>query len=279
MQLVVELVQRHDDALDVLAFVELLLGLLIAFLDLHFDCHHLPATARQLAPSLPPGTPPTNSPSKRPNANAQTYLHIRRRQPRVCHNRRATIKYLRPRIRQSRLRCPHDQRTTHPALIPRLLAQLAHGRLLRRLALVDQAGGELDADGVDGRPVLQHDHGGRGFCPRGVAQNGRNGDGVDAAAASGFACGGFPGAVFAGLVGGEGGLALVWHRGSDGGAARAYLVDPLDVLDQLNEEYSAHVEWKRMYLNLSQLGPFGLFRRQRADLLDVWRRHFATARR
>ena len=64
------------------------------------------------------------------------------------------------------------------------------------------------------------------------------------------------------------------------GSARAYLVDPLKMLGQLDGVYFAADERKRMYLDFLQIGPMGLLRRlQIGDPLDVWRRHFATARR
>lgn len=136
--------------------------------------------------------------------NDRTYLHIRIRQPRIRHNRRTAIQYLHTHIRQPRLhrqsRTRHNNNSsiTHLPLIPSLLPQLPHSGFLRRLALVDQAGGEFDADGFDRRSVLEDDQSGRGLGR--VAQDGRNGNGVDAGFAAGFAGGGFPDAVAAGLL-------------------------------------------------------------------------------
>lgn len=87
---------------------------------------------------------------------------------------------------------------THLARIPSLFPELSHSRLLRRLALVDQAGGELDAEGLDGRAVLHDDHGADGFA--GVLENRHDGDGVDAGGLAGFASGGFPDAILAVLA-------------------------------------------------------------------------------
>jgi hypothetical protein len=54
-----------------------------------------------------------------------------------------------------KLTVEHDGRALgRLADISRLLPQLAHGALLRRLALVDQPGGDLDRDGVDRRAEL-----------------------------------------------------------------------------------------------------------------------------
>jgi hypothetical protein len=77
--------------------------------------------------------------------------------------------------------------------------QLAYARLLGRLLLVDEASGELDADGVDGRAILQDDDGG-GRAVR-VSKDSADGDGVDAGFAARLAGSGFPDARFAGLVG------------------------------------------------------------------------------
>lgn len=99
----------------------------------------------------------------------------------------------------SRLTGQRARNITHLALVARLLAELSHGGLFGRLALVDEAGGELDAVGVDGRAVLQDDHRLRRLV--GVAENRRDGDGVDAASGTGLARGRFPHSVFAVLVG------------------------------------------------------------------------------
>lgn len=106
------------------------------------------------------------------------HLHVRVRQARIRHDRRADV----------------DDR----ARVAGLLAQLPHGRLRRRLALVDQPGGELDARRLHRRPVLQHEQ--RRRRPGGVAEDGRDGDGVDAAGFARLARRGLPDAVFAGLV-------------------------------------------------------------------------------
>jgi hypothetical protein len=79
--------------------------------------------------------------------------------------------------------------------IPRLLSKLAHRCLLRRLALVDQAGRKLDAEGFDRRAVLHDDHGADGFAR--VLEDRHDGDGVDAGGLAGFARGGFPDALLA----------------------------------------------------------------------------------
>jgi len=94
------------------------------------------------------------------------------------------------RVRQPRLIRQRTTNIPHLALIPRLLLQLPHGRLLGRLALVDQARGEFDADGFDGRTVLQDYHGGE--RARGVPDDGRDGDSVNAGRFASFARGGLP---------------------------------------------------------------------------------------
>ena len=92
--------------------------------------------------------------------------------------------------------------STHLARITRLLSQLPHSRLLGRLALVDQAGGELDAEGLDGWAVLHDDHSADGFAR--VLENRHDGDGVDARGLAGLARGGFPDALLAVLQTGVG---------------------------------------------------------------------------
>ena len=83
---------------------------------------------------------------------------------------------------------------TYLARIPSLLPQLSHSRLLRSLALVDQACRELDAESFDWRAVLHDDHGADGFAR--VLENRHDGDGVDASGLAGLARGGFPDALF-----------------------------------------------------------------------------------
>jgi hypothetical protein len=67
--------------------------------------------------------------------------------------------------------------------------------LLRRLALIDQTGRELDAEGFDGRTVLHDNHGADRFA--GVLENRHDGDGVNASGFAGLARGGFPDALLA----------------------------------------------------------------------------------
>jgi bifunctional DNase/RNase len=40
-QLIVELIERYDDPLDVLAIIQVLLRLLVSFLEVHLDDDHL----------------------------------------------------------------------------------------------------------------------------------------------------------------------------------------------------------------------------------------------
>jgi len=84
---------------------------------------------------------------------------------------------------------------TYLSRIARLLSKLSHSCLLRRLALVNQAGRELDAEGFDGRAVLHDDHGADGFAR--VLEDRHDGDGVNAGGLAGFARGGFPDALLA----------------------------------------------------------------------------------
>ena len=88
----------------------------------------------------------------------KTYLHIRRRQPRIRHNRRTTIQHL--------------------AFIPSLLTQLPNGCLLRRLPLIDQSCWELNTKPLDWRSILQDYDSGK-WSGR-VPEDGGDGDGVDA---------------------------------------------------------------------------------------------------
>ena len=85
--------------------------------------------------------------------------------------------------------------STHLARIPCLLPQLPHSRLLRRLALINQTGWELDAESLDRRAVLHDDHSADGFAR--VLENRHDGDGIDARGLTGLARGGFPDALLA----------------------------------------------------------------------------------
>lgn len=87
------------------------------------------------------------------------------------------------------------QNITNLARIASLLLELTHGSLLRRLAFVDQAGGEFNAEGLDGRTVLDDDHRAHGFA--GVLENRHNGYGVYARGLAGLASGSFPDALLA----------------------------------------------------------------------------------
>lgn len=77
--------------------------------------------------------------------------------------------------------------------------QLAAGRRFWILALVDQTGGEFDADGLDRGSVLEDERDGR--LARRVSQEGDDRDGVDSALRGRLARGHLPHAVFAVLVG------------------------------------------------------------------------------
>jgi len=95
--------------------------------------------------------------------------------------------------------------------------------LLRRLALVDQAGREFDAEGFDRRAVLHDDHGADGFAR--VLENRHDGDGVDARGLAGLARGGFPDALLAVL---EWGRKCEWNVVlTSCGDCCFYLVGPL----------------------------------------------------
>jgi hypothetical protein len=84
---------------------------------------------------------------------------------------------------------------TDLARVPSLFSKFAYSSFLGRLALVDQAGGELDAEGFDGRAVLHDDHGADGLA--GVLENRHDGDGIDTGGLASLACGGFPDALLA----------------------------------------------------------------------------------
>jgi hypothetical protein len=90
---------------------------------------------------------------------------------------------------------PDVKDETNLARVPSLLSKFAYSGFLGRLALVDQAGGELDAEGFDGRAVLYDDHGADGLA--GVLKNRHDGDGVNAGGLACLTCGGFPDALFA----------------------------------------------------------------------------------
>lgn len=87
--------------------------------------------------------------------SATTYLHVRIGQSRIRDDRWATIKYLHSRVGHPGLTAQHLTHRTHLALVAGLLLQFADGRLLGGFAGVDQAGRELDTDGVNGRAVLK----------------------------------------------------------------------------------------------------------------------------
>lgn len=87
------------------------------------------------------------------------------------------------------------KRSTNLARIASLLPQLTNSSLLGRLAFVDQAGGKLNAECLDGRTVLHDDHRAHGLA--GVFENRYDGYGVDASGFAGFASGGFPDALLA----------------------------------------------------------------------------------
>ena len=185
-QCIVQLAERHDSSLDVLAVIKMLLRLLVALLKIDFDSDHL---VRLSVHDSPP-------PRQR---NSGTCLHIGRRQTRVRNNRRRAVEYLMIRIRQPRLIRQRRRDLAHLALVPGLLLQLSDRGLLGSLTLVDQSGRELDAHGFDRRAVLEDDHGGRGLV--GVPQDGRDGHGVYAAFGAGFAGCCFPYSLSACLVG------------------------------------------------------------------------------
>lgn len=84
---------------------------------------------------------------------------------------------------------------TNLARVPSLLLELSHSGFFRRLALVDQAGGELNTERFDRRAVLHDDHGADGFA--GVFEDRHDGDGVNARGLAGFARGAFPDALLA----------------------------------------------------------------------------------
>ncbi|CRK17454.1 hypothetical protein BN1708_012060 [Verticillium longisporum] len=84
------------------------------------------------------------------------------------------------------------------ALVARLLLELADGGLLGRLVGVDEASGPFDGVGVEGRPVLDDEHGG-GRLGR-VEEDVAHGDGVDAGLARRLARGDLPGARLADLI-------------------------------------------------------------------------------
>lgn len=86
----------------------------------------------------------------------------------------------------------------HGAHVARLLAELAHGGLLGRLALVDQAGRQLDDHPIGGRAELLLE---QQLGPRRLLEDGDDLDGVDGAALGlGGALGGLPGSQVAPLV-------------------------------------------------------------------------------
>jgi hypothetical protein len=85
--------------------------------------------------------------------------------------------------------------STNLARIASLLPQLTHSSLLGRLAFVDQAGGEFNAEGLDGRTVLHDDH--RAHWLARVFEDWHNCYGVDARGLAGLASGGFPNALLA----------------------------------------------------------------------------------
>lgn len=95
----------------------------------------------------------------------------------------------------------HDgRRLRDDADVARLLAQLADGGLLGRLAGVDEPRGDLERDAVDGRAVLPLQDNVLG-AGGGVAQDGDDADAVNVAAGGAAAAlGGLPGARLAGLV-------------------------------------------------------------------------------
>lgn len=84
------------------------------------------------------------------------------------------------RVKAPLLTIKHDRRhLVHSTNIPRLLPQLAHSRLPNALALVDEAGRQLDGDLVQRRAELplQQDLGARGRL-----EDGEDAHAVDAAA-------------------------------------------------------------------------------------------------
>jgi hypothetical protein len=90
---------------------------------------------------------------------------------------------------------PKWKAKTNLAGVPSLLSELAHSGFLGRLALVDQAGRELDAEGFNRRAVLHDDHGADGLA--GMLENRHDGDGVNAGGLACLACSSFPDALFA----------------------------------------------------------------------------------
>jgi hypothetical protein len=212
LQLLIQHADRDNDTLDVLAVIQVLFGLLVAFLQLNFHSDHL-CNVRELA-----FTCELTSVSC-PQSNA--YLHVGVGQPGIADDGRAAIdNLLKQRTTMLALVIPgwllrvglksltyhfalagsqqtiasHARREeTHLAGVPSLLLELSHSSFLRRLALVNQAGGELDAEGLDGRAVLHNDHGADGLA--GVLENRHDGDGVDACGLASLARGGFPDAL------------------------------------------------------------------------------------
>jgi hypothetical protein len=164
LQFLVELVERDDDAFDMFAFVEVLLGFFVAFFEVDFDGNHLCdlTEAREKTEGLAGCDSTEKSISTRKvtaeivrwRVRWETYLHVRIGQPRIRYDRRAAIKYLHCRVGHSRLRAQQRTNPTHLALVACLLLEFADSGLFGRLALVDQTGGKFDADGIDGRSIL-----------------------------------------------------------------------------------------------------------------------------
>lgn len=92
----------------------------------------------------------------------------------------------------------HGRGVGHDPDVARLLAQLAHGGLLGRLAGVDEARGHLERDAVDGRAVLLLQD---NLLARGLLEDGDDADAVNVAALGPRgALGGLPCSGLAGLV-------------------------------------------------------------------------------
>jgi hypothetical protein len=151
---------------------------------------------------------------------------------------------------------------TNLARIPSLLSKFSHSSFLGRLALVDQAGGELDAEGFNGWAVLHDDHGADGLA--GVLENGHDGDGVDACGLASLACGGFPDALFAVL---RVDCVSTWNmlvkRKCHSCCVPGQTTSTMSVTDYFR------IKALGIYLDLPQLGPFGLVCTERANAVDL----------
>jgi hypothetical protein len=151
LQFLIKLVEWNDDSFNVFTLFEMLLGFFIAFLEVDFDGDHL--FVFEISCSQFPDKISFLLDFEKRRVG-ETYLHVRIRQSRIRHDRRAAIKYLHNGVGHSRLTAKHRTALTYFALVARLLLEFANGGLFRGFAFVDETCRKFDTDCVHWRSIL-----------------------------------------------------------------------------------------------------------------------------